>query len=164
MNNSRTFQFSMNYSNQLAIEHITWTTQRSTCGCTQKRYKERMEKIMARKRVVSRTITTTEVTAMVCNIATATVESKVYTLSQKLSGDEALKVAQKSYDTDTEKIVSIVNLTHKEQLYAMPELDFLKYAKPVNADEVPDDNEDSGDSEDNQEDENPKRGRKNAKD
>lgn len=96
---------------------------------------------MARKRVVSRTIVTTVATALVCNVTTAQVLTKEYTLSLKLSTDEALKAAKKAYETDNEKIVAVTKVEYNEQLYAMPEIMFLKYATPVNSDEVEDDDE-----------------------
>lgn len=100
---------------------------------------------MARKRVVSRTIVTTKATAMVCMVSTAEVLTKEYTLSLKLNEADALKAAKKAYETDDEKIVAITKVEYNEQLYAMPEIDFLKYATPVNADEVEDDDEEPDD-------------------
>lgn len=93
---------------------------------------------MARKRVVSRTIATTKATCMVCDTVNAKVENKLFTLSQKIDKDDVLKAAQKAYDTDTMKIVSVVSVEYDETLYAMPELEFLKYAKPVSKEEVDD--------------------------
>ena len=106
-----------------------------------KKVREKRIKNMARKRVVSRTIVTTKATAMVCMVSTAEVLTKEYTLSLKLNEADALKAAKKVYETDNEKIVAITKVEYNEQLYAMPEIDFLKYATPVNADEVEDDDE-----------------------
>lgn len=101
-----------------------------------KRGTRKEDKNMARRRVVSRTIATSIVTAMVCKVSTAEVLTKEFTLSLRLTSDDALKAAKKAYETDDEKIVSVTNVTYNEQLYAMDEIEFLKYAKPVNKDEV----------------------------
>lgn len=97
---------------------------------------------MARKRVVSRTITTTVATAMVCNVSSASVETKEYTVSLKLDKEQALKEVKRVYETDTLKIVAIQDVKYNEQLYAMPEIEFLKYAEPVSQDEVDDNTDD----------------------
>lgn len=97
---------------------------------------------MARKRIVSRTITTTTAKCMVCDTKKATVTEKDLVLSLKLTTEQALKQAQKMYETSTEKIVAVTSVEYNETLYAMPELDFLKYAKPVTKEEIEDDSED----------------------
>ena len=117
--------------------------------------REKRIKNMARKRVVSRTIVTTQATAMVCNVSTSTLTTEVLLLSLKLDADQALKEAKKLYETDDKKIVAITGIEYNEQLYAMPEIEFLKYAKPVNADEV-----EADDEEPENELEKPKKGKK----
>ena len=96
---------------------------------------------MARKRIVSRTITTTTAKCMVCDTKKATVSEKELVLSLKLTAEQALKQAQKTYETDTEKIVAVTSVEYNETLYAMPELEFLKYAKPITKEEAEQDTE-----------------------
>lgn len=114
------------------------------------------DKNMARVRRVTRTITSTVATCMVCNITTATVETKELTLSLKLTQDEALKAAQKAYDSDTMKVVAVQSVKYDEALYGMLEVDFLKYAQRLDADEVEDEDENESDPEPDT----PKKGKK----
>ena len=87
---------------------------------------------MARRRVVTRTVVGTEYTCMVVDTATATVGTKVYTLTgQTYTQDKALKLIQKQYDTDTEKVVSIVSEKNVDCIYGMLESDFIRLAKPM---------------------------------
>lgn len=110
---------------------------------------------MARIRRVTRTITSTVATCMVCNIESASVETKELTLSLKLTQDEALKAAQKAYDSDTMKVVAVQAVRYDEALYGMLETDFLKYAERLDSDA--DEEDDENDSE--PEPEKPKRGK-----
>lgn len=87
---------------------------------------------MARTRMVTRTINVTEVIALTVDVTT----SKVYNIPFELTGntytnDTALKSIKKLYETDTTKIVSIVSITEREELYGMLETDFLKSAKKL---------------------------------
>lgn len=87
---------------------------------------------MARTRMVTRTINVSEVIALTVDVTT----SKVYNISYELTGntytnDTALKAIKKVYETDTTKIVSIVAITEREELYGMLETDFLKSAKKL---------------------------------
>lgn len=87
---------------------------------------------MARERVVTRTINVTKVTAMCVN----TLESKLYNEELYLTGEKydkekALKVAKKSYDTETTKVVDVINLEEGSVIYGMREIDFLKVATPM---------------------------------
>ena len=88
---------------------------------------------MARVRMVTRTVTTQEVTVMCLNIVTAEPENQVYSLPINIKGEEAiLKFIRKAYDTETTKAVSIVNVRSEEHLYGMPETEFIKLAKIIN--------------------------------
>lgn len=105
------------------------------------------DKNMARVRRVTRTITSTIATCMVCNITTATVETKELTLSLKLTQDEALKAAQKAYDSTTMKVVAVQAVRYDEALYGMLETDFLKYAERLDVDAVEEDDENESEPE-----------------
>lgn len=83
---------------------------------------------MSRERMVTRTITSTHATAMVVDVTTAKVSTEFYILAGDFTTEEALKVCKKNYETDTLKIVQIVDVQHVEKLYGMVEDDFLSYA------------------------------------
>ena len=94
---------------------------------------------MARVRMVTRTVTTQEVTALCLNIVTAEPENQTFSVPVNIKGEDSiLKFIRKVYDTDTTKIVSITHIRNEEHLYGMPEADFIKTAKIIdkNNDEV----------------------------
>lgn len=85
---------------------------------------------MARKPMVTRTIITTKVTAMCVDItngetSTATfVLPRIYTDEKKL-----LKVAKETFETETTKVVHIVDKEEIETLYGMTEQEFIANSK-----------------------------------
>lgn len=82
-----------------------------------------------RKAIVTRTIASTEVTVMGVNTETAEVENKTYNLSGVYSNDKKLLKAVKSaFETDTFKVVQIVDSEQVSRLYGMYENDFLSNA------------------------------------
>lgn len=84
---------------------------------------------MARMRMVTRTVNTTVCTAMCVEVTTAKVENRTLEISGTFDTmPDLLKTAQKLYDTDTFKVVAIVNSEEKEVLYGMPESDFIAHA------------------------------------
>lgn len=89
---------------------------------------------MARKRMVTRTIRETTVTAMVCNVLEGKVEMMTLSLGGNVEEGTELKIAQKMYDTAEEKVVSIQNVKVTEYIYGMLESDFLKYASKMDGD------------------------------
>ena len=89
---------------------------------------------MARKRMVTRSINEVKVIAMCCDITTASVVSREFTLGGNVSEGEELKTAQKLYETDTLKIVSITMIERRDVIYGMLETEFLKYAQVMTDD------------------------------
>ena len=89
---------------------------------------------MARKRMVTRSINEVKVTAMCCDITTASIVSRVFTLGGNVAEGDELKTAQKLYDTETLKVVSLTCIERREVIYGMLETEFLKYAKVMTDD------------------------------
>ena len=83
---------------------------------------------MARERMVTRTLTISEVSALVVDITTAQTATKVYTITGEIDGAIALKQLKKLYETETEKIVATTDIKTTEKLYGLPEVDFFKVA------------------------------------
>ena len=88
---------------------------------------------MARVRVVTRTI---EDVVAECKVL-KTVDNEDYILTEELhlggqiDPKNALKVAQKMYNTEDYNVVKVIS-THKEtQIYGMLETDFIKLAKKM---------------------------------
>ncbi len=85
---------------------------------------------MARERYVTRTIEKVTLTAMVVDTTTATVKNVQMVLPSLEGKSEAqvMKMVQSGL-TDTEKVVQIVSRETSEELYGMPEIEFLKMAQ-----------------------------------
>lgn len=84
---------------------------------------------MARKRMVTRTIEQTTAKVMTLNVGTAEVTITPYTISGELTGDALLKALQDTYQTDTMKLVHVLESTVESVLYGMEEEEFIKLAK-----------------------------------
>ena len=85
---------------------------------------------MARKPMVTRTITTTKVEVMCLNIITAEPFNKEVILPRTYKDDKKLlKLVQEEFDTEDEKVVSIVHKEEVETLYGMSEQEFIENAK-----------------------------------
>lgn len=84
---------------------------------------------MARKRMVTRTIEQTTAKVMTLNVVTAEVTITPYTISGELTGDALLKALQNTYQTDTMKLVHVLESTVESVLYGMEEEEFIKLAK-----------------------------------
>lgn len=84
---------------------------------------------MARKRMVTRTIEQTTAKVMTLNVVTAEVTITSYTVSGELTGDALLKALQNTFQTDTIKLVHIVESSVGSVLYGMEEEEFIKLAK-----------------------------------
>ena len=81
---------------------------------------------MARQRMITRTITFQETEVMCLDIFTAQAHVTVFcTASPAPLTIDQLKAR---YDTDTNKLVTILNNRTTEQVYGMSEDDFMKYA------------------------------------
>lgn len=84
---------------------------------------------MARKRMVTRTIEQTTAKVMTLNVVTAEATITPYTISGELTGDALLKALQDTYQTDTMKLVHVLESTVESVLYGMEEEEFIKLAK-----------------------------------
>ena len=88
---------------------------------------------MARVRMVTRTINVIEVEALCVDVTTALLQYKSLELTglTDTTPSYILKLLQKQYNTDEFKVVATTNITTREELYGLTELDFLKYATPL---------------------------------
>lgn len=82
---------------------------------------------MARKRMVTRTITSTKAKATVYNIEKDEIKTLEYKLSGELSADDALKAITKEH-TEVRPL-KVTEVTVQEELYGMPEEKFLELAE-----------------------------------
>ena len=81
---------------------------------------------MARQRMVTRTITFQETAVMCLDITTA--QAHVSTFCTASPVPMTIGQLKIRYDTDTNKLVTILNNRTTEQVYGMSEDDFMKYA------------------------------------
>lgn len=85
---------------------------------------------MARQAMVTRTITTTEVTVMAVNTVSGETFTVNHTLPRTYKDDNAvLKKVQSLADTDTVKHVRVIAIKVNETLYGMSEEEFIAYAR-----------------------------------
>lgn len=82
---------------------------------------------MARKRMVTRTITFTTAKANVYDIASDEIKTVEYKLSGELSADVALKVIANNHEEV--RPLKVTEVTVQEDLYGMPEEKFLELAE-----------------------------------
>lgn len=85
---------------------------------------------MAKMRMVTRTVKVTKVNVMCLDIE----KGEAFNESVIISGvfenpEKLLKACKEVIDTDTEKAVAIVEKEENEQLYGMPEQEFICLAK-----------------------------------
>lgn len=87
---------------------------------------------MARERMVTRTISFTEVTVISMNIETVTPQHEVIRIAGVFDNEKVLlKKLKKRYETDLYKIVAITDTIVIEKLYGMSEEDFIENAKEL---------------------------------
>lgn len=85
---------------------------------------------MARERMVTRTVVVTVAEVMCLDVTTAQVEIKDIEISGSFDTKESiLKSIKKLHETDTYKCVAVQEVTEKEVLYGMKEIDFIRLAK-----------------------------------
>nr|DAO57184.1 MAG TPA: Histone-like Protein p6 [Bacteriophage sp.] len=82
---------------------------------------------MARKRMITRTITSTTATVTVYNIATDEIQTIEYKLSGEFSADDALKAITEEHAEVRPLKVTSVDV--QEELYGMEESKFLELAE-----------------------------------
>lgn len=99
------------------------------------------DKTMARKPMVTRTITTTEVTCMSLDITQGESLTQVLVLPRTYKDEKKLiKMLQETFNTDDIKVVAIIDKKEVETLYGMEEQKFISNAqildptthKPIN--------------------------------
>lgn len=87
---------------------------------------------MARKPMITRTIKTTRATVLGMDIITAEPENRTVILARTYPNMEKLLAAAKAAaETDTFKVVHVVSSEVVEQLYGMPEQEFIAHAQPI---------------------------------
>ena len=85
---------------------------------------------MARKPMITRTITTTQVNILCLNLTTTEPFNKVVTLPRSYKDEKALmKKVSELVDSKEEKAVHIVDQKEVETLYGMTEQEFIENAK-----------------------------------
>jgi hypothetical protein len=82
---------------------------------------------MARKRMVTRTITSTKAKATVYDIASDEIKTVEYKLSGELSADDALKAITKEHAEV--RPLKVTEVAVQEELYGMTEEKFLELAE-----------------------------------
>lgn len=84
---------------------------------------------MARKPMVTRSFEVTNVNVMMCNTITAEVHNKEFEVPRTYKDNEKLlKVVKEMVETDSDRVVTIVDKSVATKLYGMSEADFLKNA------------------------------------
>ena len=84
---------------------------------------------MARKRMVTRTITFTTAKATVYDIESDKIKTVEYKLSGELSSDVALKIITKEHEEV--RPLKVTEVTVQEELYGMPEEKFIELAEII---------------------------------
>lgn len=84
---------------------------------------------MARKRMVTRTITSTKVEATVYNIEKDLIQTLEYEMLGEFSADDALKAITKEH-TEVRPL-KVTEVEVQEELYGMPEEKFLELAEII---------------------------------
>ena len=87
---------------------------------------------MAQERMITRTIQKKVYSTLVFDCVENTTKTTDFILTERVTDNEsALKMLRKRYEGDTLKVCAIVGTKIEEKLYAMSEVDFLKYAHIV---------------------------------
>lgn len=91
---------------------------------------------MARERMVTRTVLTTECEVLCVNVSTVETTIQTFTLTGKQENvDQILKSLKKEHETDTFKLVALQGEpVYKETMYGMKEIDFINIAKKLDPD------------------------------
>ena len=84
---------------------------------------------MARKRMITRTITFTTAKATVYDIASDEIKTVEYKLSGELSSDVALKIITKEHEEV--RPLKVTEVAVQEELYGMPEEKFIELAEII---------------------------------
>lgn len=85
---------------------------------------------MAKEKLVTRTIVTTKVVVLCMDLQNGEPYNDVITLPRTYKDEkEILKVLSKTYDNDERRAVHVVSTETVEELYGMPETEFVERAK-----------------------------------
>ena len=89
---------------------------------------------MARARMITRTVRSTQVKFLSVNLDTRLTDETDCNLAGVYKSDEeVLKTLKKLYDGENIKPVQVLSTQEVEQLYGMKETEFLKYAEIIPA-------------------------------
>lgn len=87
---------------------------------------------MARKPMVTRTITSTKVTLMCVNTAAQTIEDVEIILPRTYKDKKhILKTIKATWNDENLVVADVKSYEEHTQLYGMPEEDFVKLAQPI---------------------------------
>lgn len=87
---------------------------------------------MARKRMVTRTIVSTIATVKCADLVGNTVFKESVNLSGTFKNTEgALKAAKKLMDSDSQKVLKVLDMQEQTQLYGMTEEEFMANANII---------------------------------
>lgn len=84
---------------------------------------------MARKRMVTRTITTTKATFLAANLETKTVEEVTIEVSSQMTVDAINKKKDKITPPDGYKLIECTGVSYNEKQYAIPEDKFIEISR-----------------------------------
>ena len=87
---------------------------------------------MARERMVTRTICTSVISAKVYNSNVDNLETVTFTLTGFDTEQEAINQARRECTRQGLTFLKLLKVDTDKQLYGMKEVDFLKYAVPMN--------------------------------
>lgn len=94
---------------------------------------------MARTRMVTRTVKATIANVLCANAETGECFNQEYILTGKFNSDKEMNKAIDNAETDENIVrVKVVDVAVEEQLYGMPETEFIKYAKPITKEQATD--------------------------
>ena len=87
---------------------------------------------MARKRMVTRTVTGTEAEIQIVTISASEITTIKHTVGGEFTdNDKLLKAIKKEVETDDIKVLQIINTTKIDKCYGMLESEFIKLAKEL---------------------------------
>lgn len=94
--------------------------------------------INMRKPMITRTIETTVFEVFCIDTTTQKTETRTFTFSGRVKDtDKALKKLRKENETDTFKLVYVVNSRLEQKLYGMSEADFVAHAAELDENRKP---------------------------
>lgn len=105
---------------------------------------------MARKPMITRTLISTKATVLCLNVETAEPTNETFELARTFKdNDKLMKALKEKYESDTTKLVHIVDTAEVEKLYGMSETDFMLNAveldpntrKPLKGEDIDTDEE-----------------------